>query len=295
MVAATAPSGPVHTCVGEAAHGRQEEAAPGDGAGDPPHTAVCPRCENREEHALLRDARAEEIVASIDYDFGRFGDLPSLTGALPRTLLFDWWVADSLSAHPDATVVAIGTGLNTRRERVGNGRARWFDLDLPDGIGPRRNFFTDSPRRTMIAASMMDEAWAAEVASHAIGPYLFVAEAVLSCLHEPDVREVIDLLVDHFPGALLALGTAGLGFFDTQEQHDVLSKVTARMHWYCPAPAQLADWWPGARVLASHTLTSLPEDLVAQSPLPYQQMVSAMAAQRLPQAEVYRLNLLRLP
>ncbi|MFJ4333074.1 MULTISPECIES: hypothetical protein [unclassified Streptomyces] len=67
------------------------------------------------------------------------------------------------------------------------------------------------------------------------------------------------------------------------------------MHWYCPGPAQLADWRPGARVLASHTLTSLPEELVAQLPLPYQQMVSAMAAQRLPQAEGYRLNLLRLP
>ncbi|MBD0417857.1 class I SAM-dependent methyltransferase [Streptomyces sp. TRM S81-3] len=251
--------------------------------------------ENRKEHALLRDARAEEIAASIDYDFKRFDDLPSLTGALLRTLLFDRWVADFLSAHPDATVVEIGTGLNTRHERVDNGRARWFDLDLPDVIALRRNFFTDSPRRTMIAASVTDEAWAAEVASHATGPYLFVAEAVLPYLHEPDVRRVIDLLADRFPGALLALDTAGPGFFDTQEQHDALSKVEARMHWYCPDPAQLADWRPGTRVLASHTLTSLPEDLVAQLPLPYQQLVSAIAAQRLPQAEGYRLNLLRLP
>ncbi|MEU2271459.1 class I SAM-dependent methyltransferase [Streptomyces olindensis] len=252
--------------------------------------------ENRKEHALLRDARAEEIVASIDYDFGRFDNLPSLTGALLRTLLFDRWVTEFLSQHPDATVVEIGTGLNTRHERVDNGRARWFELDLPDVIALRRNFFTDSPRRTMIAASVTDAAWAAEVASHdATGPHLFVAEAVLPYLREPDVRGVIDLIADRFPGALLALDTAGPGFFDTQEQHDALSKVEARMHWYCPDPAQLADWRPGARVLASHTLTSLPEDLVARLPLPYQQMVSAIAAQRLPQAEGYRLNLLRLP
>lgn len=45
--------------------------------------------ETRKEHALLRDPRAEEIVASIDYDFGRFDGLPGLTGALLRTLLFD--------------------------------------------------------------------------------------------------------------------------------------------------------------------------------------------------------------
>ncbi|MGC5534059.1 class I SAM-dependent methyltransferase [Streptomyces sp. SR-10] len=109
--------------------------------------------ENRKEHALLRDTRAEEIVAAIDYDFGRFDELPSLTGSLLRTRLFDRWVAKFLSAHPGGTVVELGTGLNTRYERVDNGSARWFELDLPDVIGLREKFLTDSPRRTMIAAS----------------------------------------------------------------------------------------------------------------------------------------------
>ncbi|MDJ1642883.1 class I SAM-dependent methyltransferase [Streptomyces pakalii] len=142
--------------------------------------------ENRKEQALLRDTRAEEIVASIDYDFARFDELPSLTGALLRTRLFDRWVTEFLSAHPGGTVVEIGTGLNTRYERVDNGRARWFDLDLPDVIELREKFFTDSRRRTMIAASVTDDGWAADVASHSSGPYLFVAEAVLPHLHEPD-------------------------------------------------------------------------------------------------------------
>ncbi|MFI7351635.1 class I SAM-dependent methyltransferase [Streptomyces sp. NPDC049936] len=252
--------------------------------------------ETRKEHALLRDPRAEEIVASIDYDFGRFDGLPSLTGALLRTLLFDRWVAEFLSAHPQATVVEIGTGLNTRYERVDNGRARWFELDLPDVIALRRRFFTDTPQRTMIASSVTDAAWAAEVASGAGGPYLFLAEAVLPYLDEADVRQVVDLLADRFPGALLALDTAGPGFFDTQEEHDALSRVEARMHWFCPdLPAQLADWRPGADMMASHTLTSLPAALLAQLPLPYRQMVAALAAQKLPQAEGYRLNLIRLP
>ncbi|OSC74566.1 hypothetical protein B5180_12195 [Streptomyces sp. BF-3] len=42
-------------------------------------------------------------------------------------------------------------------------------------------------------------------------------------------------------GRLLVLGaldTAGPGFFDTQDQHDALSRVAARMRWYCPDPAQ---------------------------------------------------------
>ncbi len=159
----------------------------------------------------------------------------------------------------------------------------------------RGNFFADTARRTMIAASVTDEAWAAEVASRTDGPYLFVAEAVLPYLHEPDVRRVLDLLSDRFQGSLLALDTAGPGFFDTQEQHDALSKVAARMHWYCPGPAGPAAWRPGVRVLASHTLTSLSRTLVDELPVPYREMLSVLAAQRLPQAEGYRLNLLRLP
>lgn len=251
--------------------------------------------ENRKEQALLRDTHAEEIVASIDYDFGRFDELPSLTGALLRTRLFDRWVSEFLSAHPGGTVVEIGTGLNTRYERADNGSARWFELDLPDVIELRGKFFTDSPRRTMIAASVTEDTWAAEVASHSSGPYLFVAEAVLPYLHEPEVRQVFALLADRFSGSLLALDTAGPGFFDTQEQHDVLSKVEARMNWYCPDPAHLADWHPGIEVVASHTLTSLPGPLLAELPLAYQQMVSALTEQRLPQAEGYRLSLLSLP
>lgn len=74
--------------------------------------------ENRKECPMSRDARAEEIVAAIDYDFARFDGLPSLTSAMVRTLLFDRWVADFLAAHPDGTVVEVGAGLNTRHERL---------------------------------------------------------------------------------------------------------------------------------------------------------------------------------
>jgi O-methyltransferase involved in polyketide biosynthesis len=50
--------------------------------------------ENRKPDPALRDPRAEEIVASIDYDFARFDNLPSLIGTVLRTNLFDRWVAD---------------------------------------------------------------------------------------------------------------------------------------------------------------------------------------------------------
>ncbi|AXI84785.1 hypothetical protein SAM9427_01485 [Streptomyces sp. ETH9427] len=56
-----------------------------------------------------------------------------------------------LSAHPDATGVEIGTGLDTRHENVDNGRSRWYELGLPGVLDPRRHFSADILRRTAIA------------------------------------------------------------------------------------------------------------------------------------------------
>lgn len=251
--------------------------------------------ENSKPEPALRDPRAEELVASIDYDFTRFDGLPSLTGTVLRTSLFDRWTADFLAAHPAGTVVEIGTGLNTRFERIDNGRARWFDLDLPDVIDLRRTFFSDTPRRTMIAGSVTDDDWTDAVASQARAPYFFAAEAVLPFLKEGEVRHVVDLIAERFPGSLLALDTSGPRIAETQDQHDVLSKVEARMQWACADPVELTAWQPGTRILASHTLSALPSHMYEELPTAYQKMLTGLAEQRLPQVEEYRLTLLQLP
>ncbi|MFB9556833.1 class I SAM-dependent methyltransferase [Streptomyces roseoviridis] len=251
--------------------------------------------EHRKEDAALRDPRAEEIVAALPYDFRRFDGLPSLVGTVLRSVLFDRWVRDFLTTHPSGTVVEIGTGLNTRYERVDNGRARWFELDLPDVIEVRRSLFTDTPRRTTIAASVTDGTWTEAVAAGADGPYFFSAEAVLPFLDEADVRAVVGLLAERFPGSWLALDTAGPAIVGDQDRHDALSKVDARMRWSCAGPDVITQWCPGTELIASHTLSALPPRVYDPLPAAYREMLTGLAGQRLPQVEEYRMNLFRLP
>jgi O-methyltransferase involved in polyketide biosynthesis len=251
--------------------------------------------ENLKAEAVLRDPRAEEIVAAIEYDFSRFDGLPSLAGTVLRTALFDRWVADFLADHPSGTVVELGAGLNTRHERVDSTQARWFDLDLPDVIALRRKFFTDTAQRTTISASVTDTSWPATVEEDTDGPYIFCAEAVLPFLEGTEVHHVLGMIAERFPGSLLALDTAGPEIVATQATHDALSKVEARMQWSCGDPAELATWLPGTTVRASHTLSSLPGWMYEQLPAAYQDMIDRLAEQRLPQVEEYRLSLVRLP
>lgn len=90
----------------------------------------------------------------------------------------------------------------------------------------------DKGRRRMHAASVTDGSWADEaVAPGGAGPYFLAAEAVLPFLPEAEARRVVDLAGARFPGAVPALDAAGPGIVGTQESHDALSKVEARMRW----------------------------------------------------------------
>src|SRR5580704_1037709 len=139
--------------------------------------------QTRRKHPVLRDPKAGELEQSIDYDAAKYGRGAGGSVTVLRTAIIDFWVRGFLAAHPAGTVVEIGTGLNTRFERVDNGQVHWFDLDLPDTIDLRRAFFADTGRRRMVAASVLDEDWLPVVAQSR-GPYFFVAEGVLVYLPE---------------------------------------------------------------------------------------------------------------
>ncbi|WP_165984176.1 class I SAM-dependent methyltransferase [Streptomyces sp. YIM 98790] len=250
------------------------------------------------EEPVLRDALAARLVEAVDYDFTPFDGVPSLLGAVLRTALFDHWTRQFLDDHPDGTVVEIGTGLNTRYERVDNGLATWFELDLPDVMELRRALIPGSPRRTGLAHSVTDPEWTRAVAAARPAPdapLLLSAEAVLPFLTEEEARATLTMIAARLPGAWLALDTAGPAIVDTQDSHDALGKVQARMRWSCPGPEALTAWLPGARPLATHTLSTLPAEFTDRLPGWCRETLTDLAARRLPQVEEYRLGLLRLP
>ncbi len=143
--------------------------------------------ETRKKRPMLRDPKAAEILASVEFDTGKYGRGSGGGVTVLRTAIFDYWVSGFLAEHPGGTVVEIGTGLNTRFDRVDNGQVHWIDLDLPDAIELRRRFFADSGRRRMVAASVLDQAWLPMV-QDSPWPYMFLADGVLAYLAQaPEV------------------------------------------------------------------------------------------------------------
>lgn len=245
----------------------------------------------RQGSTLVDDPKAVEMVEAIDYDFSRFDGSMSLIGSVLRTRIFDHWIGRWLDAHPTGTVVEIGAGLNTRFERLDNGQAHWFEVDLPDVIDLRRRFFADTERRTMLAASVLDDDWIDTVAATS-GPWFLVAEAVLIYLPEPEVRAAVARLAARFPGSLLAFDTWSTWMRDHQDEHDAISQMDARFEWFCDDIGDLAGEGVTIETLESCTFVDAPAEVLALLPPPLRPMLTANAQD--PQMLSYRQNLVRL-
>ena len=136
----------------------------------------------------------------MDFDFDQFHRkaVPSVDYCL-RASVIDQVTQRFLAEHQRCTVVEIGVGLDTRFDRVDRKDAVWVEVDLPDAMQVRRNFFASTERRIMLSDSLLESDWLDEVERVRQGPILFIAEGVLYFFSEQQIREVIGRLADRFP------------------------------------------------------------------------------------------------
>jgi O-methyltransferase involved in polyketide biosynthesis len=117
-----------------------------------------------------------------------------------RSRKFDRYCQDFLKRNPNATIVELGCGLSSRFSRIDNKTVVWYDLDLPEVIKIRKQFFQETSRYHMIASSVLDFRWMEKIPTKDI---LFIAEGLLMYLHEDDVKSLILNLQQKFPGCEL--------------------------------------------------------------------------------------------
>lgn len=158
----------------------------------------CRAAEAARSDAVLRDARAIELVDSIDYAFAeRFGD-PDVVFAL-RAACFDAAVRDFLVENPKGTVVALGDGLETQFWRVDNGSVTWLSIDLDVPTALRRKLLPDDERNRAMACSALDTSWFDSV-DPSDGVFI-TAQGLFMYLEGSEVFELIRRCSEQFPGA----------------------------------------------------------------------------------------------
>jgi len=120
-----------------------------------------------------------------------------------RAKKYDEYANSFLMENPDGILVNIGCGMDSRFQRIDNGRLTCFDLDLPEMIHFKQQFYTETDRYHFIAASVFDHAWMDQVAKIGKRPVLFMAEGVFMYLDGEKVKDLILKLQSRFPGSEL--------------------------------------------------------------------------------------------
>ncbi|MEM7437942.1 MAG: class I SAM-dependent methyltransferase [Myxococcota bacterium] len=248
--------------------------------------------ETVKKRGLLGDPKAVEIVDRLAYDFSKWERSRSLVGTCVRTCMFDAYVRRFLAENPDGTIVELGCGLNTRFERLDNGRAYWIEVDLSDVVALRRRFFDEGPRRTLIAASALDTSWM-DAAEARRAPVMVVAEAILIYLDAPDARKAIETIAARFPGVWIAFDSTSSRMVDSQANHDAMRHLPREswFRWRCDDPREIQSWANGLRLAESRTFLDADPTLVSRFPWMFRWMVRYAPWSLRHRIGDYRLNL----
>jgi O-methyltransferase involved in polyketide biosynthesis len=200
--------------------------------------------ESRSPHSLLRDRFAEEAVRSIDYDFSRLKVDANLAACLAiRAKTLDDWTSAFLAKHPNAIVLHLGCGLDTRIFRIDPPPGvDWFDVDYPEVIELRRKLYPSRDHYQLIASSVTEPGWLNEVPRDR--PAMVVAEGLTPYLGVEEGLQLFSRLLAHLPsGELVFDAYSGLGL-KILRLNPSFRATGAEVHWSIEDPRELEQKIP---------------------------------------------------
>ena len=178
-------------------------------------TFYCHVLESQNSNPILLDKQAVEISRQLDPVFANSSSrlLRNLSkGKVSKELVahinlrakkYDEYANSFFTKNPNAILVNIGCGMDSRFQRIDNGKMICFDLDLPEMIGFKKQFYKETDRYRFIAASVFDYSWMDQVAKMGRRPVLFMAEGVFMYLDGKKIKNLILKLQTRFPGSEL--------------------------------------------------------------------------------------------
>ncbi len=214
--------------------------------------------ETQRPDALIKDEKAVALLKKISdeelYDFNRMKSLhlseENKLVIILRNREIDRCARDFLARHPDAVVVHIGCGLDTRFERVDNGQAEWYELDLPHVIDLRRKLIGDEAgRRHLLGCSVLEDEWLDRVSVHRRRPFLFLAEGVFMYFEGAQVKWLVLTLRDRFPGAELVFDAYSPIHVWRHNLQYLISKIKFPTHWGIWHGQEIEGWGDGIRLI----------------------------------------------
>ena len=216
---------------------------------------VYARAKESNGRGAIHDAKAEELIEKLDYDFSLADkDTAMRSGVIARTIVLDKLTKSWLASHPGAVVINIACGLDTRCYRMA-GYAHWYNLDLPETMAVREKLLPESGTISQIAMSAMDD-WGGEISelSEQNVPVLIVIEGLTMYLNAKDVQQIFAVISNRFEKATVFVETMNPMIVKRFKEKSIEGSH-AKFTWGVKNGSALAALLPDFQFMEEHSLT----------------------------------------
>ena len=144
---------------------------------------------------ILQDPKAEEIWTSEGFPLKGKSKSKWLAYYMGmRSAVFDRWVAQKIQENPEAAVLHLGCGMDSRVLRVEN-QSYWFDVDFSEVIDQRRRYYSESEHYKMIDSDIRRSEWLEQIPGKSA---IVVMEGISMYLKPEELKVVLKKLTDRF-------------------------------------------------------------------------------------------------
>ena len=203
---------------------------------------MCRALESGKSNPIISDPKAAEIVGRIEYDFESL-KIPKQTHVTVcmRAKIFDDLVLEPSGGDRGGVVIQLGCGLDSRCERAGRSGTPWYDLDFPEVISLRKNFYSETPDYRMIPSSVTDYRWLDNFPDKKT-PATVLAEGLFMYLKEEEVKTLIRKLAGKFTETRLIFDSYSALTARNIKNHPSVKKTGAVIHWGIDRAGELERW-----------------------------------------------------
>jgi O-methyltransferase involved in polyketide biosynthesis len=146
-----------------------------------------------------------------------------------RGRVFDHAVSRFIADHPDCTVINLACGFDTRFWRIGSGKFRYIEIDLPEVIGLKQDILKDHIDYECIRCSILNTSWIDQVTSGGNTRFLLLAEGLFMWLPPQEAIRVIREIAERFVQSQLVLDMVPERY--TKGIWKKLFRLHSRMDW----------------------------------------------------------------
>jgi O-methyltransferase involved in polyketide biosynthesis len=201
------------------------------------------------QEPILGDRFAKQVVERIDYDWRKTTMTARRAPSVAtRTAHFDAWTSQFLAAHPQAVVLHVGCGLDSRFFRLQPGPGvQWYEVDYPEVAALRTQLYPVAEHYHVVAASVTDPGRADIPADR---PALMIGEGLTMYLTEQDGTALLRRVVEHFSSGELQFDAFNWLGIKAQLLNPVVRRSGSTLRWAINGPDDIVAAVPGVRLLA---------------------------------------------